>query len=148
MRVVEGGDDQVLKHLDVVFRDNLRIDFEGLHLFGTVHDHGHHPAAGVPLDAGLGHLLLQAILHLLRLLHHLLHLLKVHLHFLDVADLRRENLEHRLHTGVSQRLLAQRGFPVGGLLTLLHRRLARRRGRALGLHGGNGKATTRGLLCD
>src|SRR5207244_3615390 len=35
-------------------------------------DDGDHAAAGVALDAQLGHLLLQTLLHLLRLFHHLL----------------------------------------------------------------------------
>ena len=39
---------------------------------GAVDDDGDHAAAGVALDLQLGHLLLQALLHLLRLLHHLL----------------------------------------------------------------------------
>src|SRR5438445_13343263 len=72
MRVVDGGDDQILQHLDVVFRDHFGIDRERLNLFGPVDHHGDHAAAGVTLDLELRHLLLQALLHLLRLLHHLL----------------------------------------------------------------------------
>src|SRR3954453_6527040 len=72
MRVVDGGDDEILQHADVVLRDNLGIDGDRLHLLAAVDDHRHHAAAGVALDAEAGHLLLQAILHLLRLLHHLL----------------------------------------------------------------------------
>src|SRR5262249_6909842 len=72
VRIVDGGDDQILKHLDVVFRHHFRIDLERLNLLGPVDDDGDHAAAGVALDLELGHLLLQALLHLLRLLHHLL----------------------------------------------------------------------------
>src|SRR6185295_17702576 len=70
--VVEGGDDEILQHLDVVFRDHLGIDLQLLHLLRAVDDDSDHAAAGVALDAQIGHLLLQALLHLLRLLHHLL----------------------------------------------------------------------------
>src|SRR5439155_20811011 len=73
------GADQILQPTDVVFRHDLRVDFDRLHQLGAVDDDGDHPAAGVALDAQLGHLLLQALLHLLRLLHHLLHLLDVHI---------------------------------------------------------------------
>src|SRR5262249_54061091 len=72
VRVVERGDDQVLQHRDVVFRHHLGVDPDRLHLLRAVDDDRHHAAAGVPLDAEVGHLLLQALLHLLRLLHHLL----------------------------------------------------------------------------
>src|SRR6185312_3157675 len=41
-------------------------------LLGAVDGDGHHAAAGVALDAQFGHLPLQPLLHLLRLLHHLL----------------------------------------------------------------------------
>src|SRR5204863_2867500 len=51
---------------------DLGIDRHRLDLLGAVDDDGHHAAAGVAFDAQLGHLLLQALLHLLRLLHHLL----------------------------------------------------------------------------
>ena len=50
VRVVDGGDDQVLQHLDVVFRDHLGIDLERLHLLRAVDDDGDHAAAGVALD--------------------------------------------------------------------------------------------------
>ena len=79
MRVVERRDYQILQHDDVVFRDDLGIDLQRLDLLGAVDDDGHHAAAGIPLDPQFGHLLLQALLHLLRLLHHLLHLLDVHI---------------------------------------------------------------------
>src|SRR5262245_6767836 len=72
MRIVQRGDDQVLQHLDIVFGHDLRIDLQRLHLLGAVDDHGDHAAAGVAFDAQVGHLFLQALLHLLRLLHHLL----------------------------------------------------------------------------
>src|SRR4029079_4101725 len=64
--------DQILEHADLLFRDDLRIDLHGLHLLGAVDDDGDHAAAGVAFDAQLGHLLLQVLLHLLRLLHHVL----------------------------------------------------------------------------
>ena len=79
-------------------------------------------AAGRRLDPQLGHLLLQALLHLLRLLHHLLDVHRgprgrglgsARLHFLDVADLRREHVQHRLHAGVGERLLLQGVLAVG-----------------------------------
>src|SRR5205807_1985588 len=63
---------QILQHLDVFFDNDLGIDLDRLHLLGAVDDHRHHAAAGVAFDFELGHLLLQAVLHLLRLLHHLL----------------------------------------------------------------------------
>ena len=44
------GDDQILQHLDVVFRDDLGIDLERLHLLGAVDDDGDHAAAGVAFD--------------------------------------------------------------------------------------------------
>src|SRR5205807_6775270 len=72
MRVVQGCDDQILQHLDIFSGDDLGIDLQRLHLLGAVDDNGDHAAAGVALDAQIGHLLLQALLHLLRLLHHLL----------------------------------------------------------------------------
>src|SRR5438067_8812453 len=72
LRVVDGGDDQILQHLDVVSGDHLGIDLERLNLFGAVHHDGDHAAAGIALDLELRHLLLQTLLHLLRLLHHLL----------------------------------------------------------------------------
>src|SRR5688572_6105764 len=70
VRVVDGSDDQILKHLDFLLRDDLGINGDGLHLLGAVDDDGHHPAAGRRLDPQVGHLLLQAFLHLFRLLHH------------------------------------------------------------------------------
>ena len=52
--------------------DTTSIDFDGLELLGAVDDDADHAAAGAGLDAELGHLFLEALLHLLRLLHHLL----------------------------------------------------------------------------
>src|SRR5262252_2597021 len=75
VRVVDGREDQILEHLDVVFRDHFGVDFDRLQLLGAVHHDRHHAAAGRGLDAHLGHLLLQALLHLLRLFHHVL---KIH----------------------------------------------------------------------
>src|SRR5262249_54942048 len=73
LRVVDRREDQVLKHLDVVFRHGFGIDLDRLHLLGAVHDDSDHATAGGGLDAHLFHLLLHARLHLLRLLHHLLY---------------------------------------------------------------------------
>jgi hypothetical protein len=69
--------DEVLQHFDIIFRDHFGIELQRQDLLGAVHDHGDHAAAGVALDLELGHLFLQAFLHLLRLLHHLL---DVHAH--------------------------------------------------------------------
>src|SRR5688500_18699915 len=68
--VVDGGDDQILQHLHVVFRHNLRVDRDRQQLFGAVDDDRDHAAAGGRFDAQLSHLLLQLLLHLLGLLHH------------------------------------------------------------------------------
>src|ERR1700737_3630914 len=70
--VIDRCNDQILKHLDVVFRNDFGIDRERLHLLGAVDDDRDHSAARIALDLQLGHLFLQAILHLLGLLHHLL----------------------------------------------------------------------------
>src|SRR5581483_10510282 len=70
VRVVDRREDQVLQHLHVVFGDDFRIDLDRLELLVAADGHGDHAAAGGRLDAQLGHLLLQALLHLLRLLHH------------------------------------------------------------------------------
>src|SRR3954454_10964173 len=72
MGVVQGGDDEILQHHDVLFRDDLGIDRDRLHLLRAVHADGDHAAARVAFDAGGRHVLLQALLHLLRLLHHVL----------------------------------------------------------------------------
>ena len=72
LRIVDGRQNQVLQHLHVVFRHGFGIDLQRLDLLGAIHHHGHHAAARGRLDAQFGHLLLQALLHLLRLLHHLL----------------------------------------------------------------------------
>src|SRR5688572_24263231 len=68
--VVDGGHDQILQHLDIVLRHDFGIDGDRLQLFGAVDDDRDHAAAGGRFDAQLGHLLLQALLHLLGLLHH------------------------------------------------------------------------------
>ena len=49
--VVDGREDQVLQHLDVVFRHRLGIDLDRLQLLGAVDDDRHHAAAGGRLDA-------------------------------------------------------------------------------------------------
>lgn len=75
MRVVDGGDDQVLQELDVVLRDDLRIDRDRADLLETVHGDGDHSAAGRGrrgLDLGCGQVLVELLVHLLRLLHQLL----------------------------------------------------------------------------
>src|SRR5262249_53860005 len=59
-------------------------DPQGLHLLRAIDDDGHHASAGIALDAQFGHLFLQPLLHLLRLLHHLL----------NVHSLTRANLAH------------------------------------------------------
>ena len=112
VRVVDGRDDQVLQHLDVVLRDDLGIDLERLQLLRAVDDDGDHAAAGGGLDAQLGHLLLQALLHLLRLLHHLLNLLRVHISSTSRISAGK-HFEQRLHAGVGERLLLERRLPVG-----------------------------------
>ncbi len=55
---------------------SILIDEE---LLGAVERDRHHAAAGGGFDRERGHLLLQALLHLLRLLHHLLNLLGIHI---------------------------------------------------------------------
>src|SRR5687767_12834424 len=70
VRVVDGGDEQVLQHLDIVFGHDFRVDLYRLQLLGAVDDDCHHAAAGRRFDTQVGHLLLQTLLHLLRLLHH------------------------------------------------------------------------------
>src|SRR5262249_17784786 len=77
--VVHSGNDQILQHLDIVLRDHFRIDLDSEKLLGAVERGGHHAAAGGCLHAERGHLLLQPLLHLLRLLHHLLNLLGIHI---------------------------------------------------------------------
>ena len=49
------------------------FDLDGEQLFESVHFDGDHPAARRCLDYSRFHLLLQLLLHLLRLLHQLLH---------------------------------------------------------------------------
>src|SRR5687767_11874114 len=66
VRVVDGREDQVLQHLDIVFRHRFGIDREALHALAAVHDNGDHAAAGRGFDARFGHLLREALLHLLR----------------------------------------------------------------------------------
>ena len=72
LRVVHGGQHQILKHLDVFLRHDLGIDLQRLQLLVPVDDDGHHAAAGGGLDLHVAHLALQRLLHLLRLLHHFL----------------------------------------------------------------------------
>src|SRR5439155_13287545 len=50
--------------------DHLGIDCDRLQLLVAADDDGDHAAAGRRLDAEVGHLFLEALLHLLRLLHH------------------------------------------------------------------------------
>ena len=111
VRVVDRRDDQVLQHLHVVFRDDFGIDLDRLQLLVAADDDGHHAAAGGRLDAQLGHLLLQALLHLLRLLHHGLdvhnRLRVLALHLFYVPDFRGEHIEHRLHRGRRHRFRLQ-----------------------------------------
>src|SRR6266542_3541005 len=72
MRLGDRSDEQVLQHLHIVFRHDVRIERDPLYLLVAVHDDGDHAAAGGRLDMRFGHLLLQALLHLLRLFHHAL----------------------------------------------------------------------------
>src|SRR5688572_3256997 len=72
MRIVDGSDDQILQHADVVFRHDFRIDRDLLQMLMAVHGDGDHTAPSSGLHGQLGHLLLQALLHFLRLLHHVL----------------------------------------------------------------------------
>src|SRR5688572_24553483 len=72
MRIRQRGENEILEHLDVVFRHDLGIERDLLHLLVAVHDDGDHAAAGGGFDLRLAHLLLQALLHLLGLLHHLI----------------------------------------------------------------------------
>src|SRR5215211_4340163 len=73
-RVVEGGDQQILKHLDLFRVDDRLVDLDPLDVALAVQGQLHHAAAGhaghldgFELRLHLGHLLL----HLLRLLHQL-----------------------------------------------------------------------------
>src|SRR6202022_3047407 len=72
VRVVDRSDDQVLQHLDLVFRHDLGIDLQRLNLLGAIDNDRDHAAAGGRFTLELGHLLLALILHLLSLLPHLL----------------------------------------------------------------------------
>src|SRR6185436_5080137 len=45
VRVVDGRNDQILQHLDIVFRDNFGIDLDRLKLLGTVDNDRDHAAA-------------------------------------------------------------------------------------------------------
>src|SRR5437764_1107742 len=44
MRVVDGRDDEILEHLDILFRDHLRVDLQRENLLGAVDNDGHHAA--------------------------------------------------------------------------------------------------------
>src|SRR2546425_186036 len=67
--LVDRDPDQVLEHLHVLRLDDLGRDAHGEELVGAAHGHAHHAATGRGLDLHLGDLLLQLLLHLLRLLH-------------------------------------------------------------------------------
>src|SRR4051794_19762308 len=74
--VTHRGNHEVLKRLDVVGVDGLRVDGQGRQLSATGHRRPDEPAARASLDLDGGELLLrghQLLLHLLRLLHELLH---------------------------------------------------------------------------
>src|SRR5580765_1801127 len=79
MPVVDGCDDEILQHFDVVLRHNLGINLDREELLGAVDRHRHHAAAGGGFDGERRHFFLQAFLPLLRLLHHLLNLLGIHI---------------------------------------------------------------------
>ena len=136
LRVVDRRDDQILQHLDVVFRDDLGIDLERLQLLGAVDDDGDHAAAGGAFDAQLGHLLLQALLHLLRLLHHLLNLWMFTSRSPRRPGSRAGNTSSSACTPASASACSRSAdLPVAAAGSLRARRLAspaRRRGRAAG----------------
>src|SRR6185436_624881 len=72
MRVVDRRQDQVLQHADIILRHDFRIDRDLLQVLVAVDRDGDHAAAGGGLHGELRHFTLQALLHLLRLLHHVL----------------------------------------------------------------------------
>src|SRR5258706_1880231 len=67
--LVDGGAHQVLEHLHVLRFHDLGGDAQGEELVAAAHGHRDHAAARGRLDLELGDLLLQLLLHLLRLLH-------------------------------------------------------------------------------
>ena len=66
-----GGHDEILQHLDVA--GHFGVDLHREQVLLAVHLHAHHAAAGRGFHFDLRDLLLQLLLHLLRLPHHLLH---------------------------------------------------------------------------
>ena len=118
------------------------VDPQALDLLVSVQHHGHHAAAGGGFDLELAQLMLQARLHLLRLLHHLLNVHEVEsgkrfggvgalLDLLDILDLTAEDVEHRLHRGIGLGL----GFELGPACRWrFSRRTGRRRGHAFARH--------------
>src|SRR5205807_10280624 len=77
------------------------IDLDRLHLLAAVDDHRHHPAARVAFDLEVGHLFLQASLHLLRLFHHLLNLLWIHHHISSTSRISAGNASSNACTPAS-----------------------------------------------
>jgi hypothetical protein len=74
---VKGRHHHVLQHLDV--GGDFRVDLHGQNVLLAVHLDRHHASSGGGLHTDLRDLALEALLHLLRLLHHLLHV-SGHLH--------------------------------------------------------------------
>src|SRR5262245_55053504 len=70
--VVDGGDDQILQHADIILRHHFRIDHDPLQVLVAVDGDRDHAAARSGLHRQLRHFPLQALLHFLRLLHHVL----------------------------------------------------------------------------
>src|ERR671920_394746 len=94
-------------------------DFERLNLLRAIDDDRHHPAASIPFDLQFGHLLLHAVLHLLRLLHHLL---DIHAHISSTSRISAGNTSSSAWTLASAMacsrsadcLLLSLGAPGGG----------------------------------
>src|SRR5207244_8195252 len=70
---VDCGDDEILQHVSVATIENFGFDLDREEMFLPSHLHRDHPAACGRFDDRGFHLLLQLLLHLLRLLHQLLH---------------------------------------------------------------------------
>ena len=79
---VEGGDDEVLEHLDVggirtQAGDRRGVDLQREHLLLAIHLHGDGAAAGGSFDDRRGEALIHLLLHLLRLAQHFLDVLRI-----------------------------------------------------------------------
>ena len=79
--IVDGGEHEVLQHLDVVRvgvagRKRVGVDLHGAELHPAGHPHLHRATAGLPFDLGLGRgglCVEELLLHLLRLLEQVAH---------------------------------------------------------------------------